>query len=81
MMLAKATTNHRPSAAPYADGKQDFPITSDRYPYCFLRLKSRKVFAREDEGRGMFQQLSKALAKRGFDEGLRSEKIGESEQQ
>jgi len=43
LVLAQATTNHRPSATPYADAKQDFPITSDRYPYSFLRLKSPEV--------------------------------------
>ena len=37
LVLAQVTTNQRHSAGPYVDVKQDFPITPDRHPYCFLR--------------------------------------------
>jgi len=36
-VLQNATTNPRTNAAAYSDTKQDFPITSDRYPFIFLR--------------------------------------------
>ena len=36
-VLLHATTNPRTNATPYSDTKQNFPITSDRYPFSFLR--------------------------------------------